>query len=259
MILRDMTIADIPAGLRLCRACGWNQLESDWRIFLKQSPKGCRVVEQHGQVVGTVATLCFQNRFAWISMMLVDPNTRGQGIGKRLFSEALEVLRDVPCIRLDATSAGRELYKNFGFLDEYTIYRTKTNITEKPQPGTTRRMTATDLPEVLAKDREIFGADRAFLLKTLFQEAPEYAWIVPGLGYSFGRRGANCGQLGPIVAEDQSTARQLIAAQTGRSFYIDTPHQPPTYERSFIRMHRGEKQFSERVDRQYAITGPEFG
>ncbi len=180
MILRDMTIADIPAGLRLCRACGWNQLESDWRIFLEQSPKGCRVAEQQGQVVGTVATLRFQNQFAWISMMLVDPNTRGQGIGKQLFSEALEILHDVPCLRLDATTAGRELYKNFGFHDEHTIYRTKVNIAEKPQPGTARPMTTADLPEVFAIDLRIFGADRAFLLQALFQEAPEYAWIVPG-------------------------------------------------------------------------------
>jgi hypothetical protein len=31
MIVRAMTHADIPAGLRLCRDNNWNQLEDDWR------------------------------------------------------------------------------------------------------------------------------------------------------------------------------------------------------------------------------------
>jgi GNAT superfamily N-acetyltransferase len=259
MILRDMTIADIPAGLRLCRACGWNQLEPDWRIFLEQSPQGCRVGEQEGQVVGTVATLRFENRFAWISMMLVDPGARGQGIGKQLFSEALEILRDVPCLRLDATAAGRELYKNFGFEDQQTIYRTRVTVPENPQRGIARPMLAADLPEVFLKDREVFGADRSFLLQALFNEAPEYARMIPGKGYTFGRHGANADQLGPIVAEDESTARELIEVQAGRTLYIDTTREPATLERSFVRMFRGEVRFADRSDHQYAITGPEFG
>ena len=29
--LRTMTAADIPAGLALCRAARWNQIDADWR------------------------------------------------------------------------------------------------------------------------------------------------------------------------------------------------------------------------------------
>ena len=29
-----MSLEDIPDGLRLCRASGWNQVEEDWRVFL---------------------------------------------------------------------------------------------------------------------------------------------------------------------------------------------------------------------------------
>ena len=71
-----MTDADIDAGLRLCRASGWNQLESDWRLFLECNPGGCRVVETEGRVAGTVATLRYEDRFSWISMLLVDPEMR---------------------------------------------------------------------------------------------------------------------------------------------------------------------------------------
>ena len=50
-----MTPEDVGAGLRLCRASGWNQLESDWDLFLTLSPAGCRVAEKNGRVVGTVS------------------------------------------------------------------------------------------------------------------------------------------------------------------------------------------------------------
>src|SRR5438093_626515 len=71
--LRQMTHADIPAGLRLCRAAGWNQLESDWRCFLELNPEGCRVAESESRVAGTVTTLRYEAKFSWISMVLVDP------------------------------------------------------------------------------------------------------------------------------------------------------------------------------------------
>ena len=40
MRLRAMTMEDIPGGLRLCRAGGWNQLEEDWRLFIDSPGSG---------------------------------------------------------------------------------------------------------------------------------------------------------------------------------------------------------------------------
>jgi hypothetical protein len=40
---RDMTPADIAAGLELSRAARWNQTEREWELFLRLSPEGCRV------------------------------------------------------------------------------------------------------------------------------------------------------------------------------------------------------------------------
>src|ERR1035438_9940915 len=74
--LREMNASDIEAGLRLCRAVGWNQLESDWRCFLDWNPLGCLVAVRDGVVVGTVATLRFEGRFGWISMVLAPICTR---------------------------------------------------------------------------------------------------------------------------------------------------------------------------------------
>src|SRR4030095_5519673 len=113
---RDMTPADIAPGLALTRAARWNQTERDWGLFLRLSPEGCRVAVVDERVVGTVATARYEDRFAWIGMVLVDQAERGQGIGARLMAEALDVLKGMPSIHLDATPAGHAVLKNKAFV-----------------------------------------------------------------------------------------------------------------------------------------------
>src|SRR5881628_921343 len=108
---RIMVPDDIPVGLELCRISRWNQVRRDWELFLKLSPAGCRVAIKGGQVIGTVATVRYQDRFSWVGMVVVDPAERGQGVGTQLLHGALEILSDLRSIRLDATPVGRPVYQ----------------------------------------------------------------------------------------------------------------------------------------------------
>jgi GNAT superfamily N-acetyltransferase len=279
--LRKMTGSDIPAGLRLCRASGWNQLETDWRLFLELSPTGCYVAMQDdGEVIGTVATICYERRFSWIAMVLVDPRVRGQGAGTRLFEAALDLLSGMPCIRLDATPAGARIYREFGFEEECGMSRMKA-VVKAPafiQSPRVRRMEPTDFAGVCSLDRHVFGADRSPLLRANFERAPDYAWVaVAGSridGFSLGRHGHNCEHLGPVVSHDQGTARELVSTclvfQEDRPFLMDAPRSSPEWiewlaskgfaeERPFKRMSRGANQYPGEPDRQFAAFGPECG
>src|SRR5690606_37291268 len=68
-VLRPMTLDDIPAGLRLCRASRWNQIARDWEHFLRVNPGGALALQKDGQVVGTVATLRY-GPVGWVAMVL---------------------------------------------------------------------------------------------------------------------------------------------------------------------------------------------
>jgi len=120
-----MTPADIPAGMRLKEIAGWNQTLEDWQRFLEADPEGCFVAEWNGQVAGTVATIVYEQRFAWIGMVLVDPQVRGKGIGTALLLRAIDYLdaRKIPCMKLDATPQGKPLYTRLEFQIEYEIER----------------------------------------------------------------------------------------------------------------------------------------
>jgi GNAT superfamily N-acetyltransferase len=278
---RDMTPADIETGLALSRAARWNQTEREWGLFLQLSPDGCRVAVIDERVVGTVATASYEDRFAWIGMVLVDPAERGQGIGSRLMAEALDVLKDMPSIRLDATPAGHAVYQKLDFVDEYRLSRMEMvgsceGLTLGRNPA--RPMAEDDLPAVAIFDRQVFGADRRLTLEWMFEGAPEYAWVVEEggqiVGYTFGRRGLNFEHLGPVVAHDQQIARFLVSAslnhQAGKPFIIDASHCETGWrswlesigfreQRPFIRMFYRDNPYPGLPPKLFGILGPEFG
>jgi ribosomal protein S18 acetylase RimI-like enzyme len=276
--MREMTRQDIAAGLRLCRIARCNQTENDWSLFLELSPEGCRVAEKSGRVIGTVTTLPYQDRFSWLSMILVDPQERRAGIGTKLLQGGLQLLDGMACIRLDATPAGRELYRKHGFTDEYTLSRMTISSSPAKKPaisGRVRRMRQQDLAAVYNRDREVFGADRRVILDELFQRAPEFAWIAGEermQGYCFSRPGPLYRQLGPIVADGAEIAASLVTQcllQTTEPVVIDAPQQPEwlqwlnamgfAEERRFIRMYLGENRYPGVPTATYGIVGPEFG
>lgn len=281
MRLRIMSEDDIPGGLRLNTLAGWNQTASDWRRFLENSPQGCFVMEQNGTIVGTATTISYENRFAWIGMVLVDPDYRQQGIGTRLLERCIECLDRKPvAAKLDATPLGKPLYAKLGFVPEYEIERwVLKRVTPSgaaaPAPG---ELTAAAWEGIEDLDRKVFGADRSFLLRSLAREAPELAMAVSKAGrpraYAFGRHGLFADHLGPWVAGSRSDAQELLGTFLARSrrdaLIVDAVRPNATAvalleecgfcpSRPLTRMVRGPNPVPGIPDALCAILGPEFG
>jgi GNAT superfamily N-acetyltransferase len=275
--IRPMDAGDVAAGLQLVESAGWNQTRSDWERFLVMSAGGCFVAEIDSQVVGTVATISYEDRFAWIGMVLVDPACRGKGIGGGLLKQALDYLggRNLPCVKLDATPRGKPLYEKLGFSLEYELERWELT---RPTTNATAGIPAPLHAELLTLDREVFGADRSPLLRSVASEFPEFVLEARRAGnlsgYSFGRRGALADHLGPWVARDQSCARELLNGFLRRAgsnrVFADALKQNDwsvrllreqgfRYSRTLTRMYRGRNAFPGRPELQGAILGPEFG
>jgi GNAT superfamily N-acetyltransferase len=283
MVIRNMTESDLPSALRLKTMAGWNQTVADWKRFMDASPTGCFVAEVDGEVRGTVTTISFEHRFAWVGMVLVDPEYRSKGIGTSLLHKAIGHLDDakVPTVKLDATPQGKPLYEKLGFVAEYDIERwSLQRPAGKSSPGHPRTESAsTELPASLFQmDRESFGAGRADLLKSLHRDAPDFTLEVrtnEGLqGYAFGRRGSFADHLGPWIAKDADTARTLLQSFLVRSIRetviadclknnaiaVDLLKCSGfVYARPLTRMYRGPNDYPGRPESVCAIMGPEFG
>ena len=275
--LRLMTSDDIPDAMRLKEIAGWNQTIADWRRFLSASPQGCFVAEHEGKVIGTVTTIIYEDRFAWIAQLLVDPEYRGRGIGKRLLERAIWRLdtRNLACMKLDATPLGKPLYEKLGFETEYEIERW---MLKRPIGEKEAQSKAVEIEDALRLDREIFGSDRSGLLRSLVEEAPEFTlasrWNAGIVGYTFGRHGALADQLGPWMADNEDVAVELldeVLRRSGRELLfvdcmINNPWALPLvkargfeFSRPLTRMFRGTNKYPGRPELLCASLGPEFG
>src|SRR5262245_37849457 len=197
-----MTADDVAAGLSLCRENNWNQTEAEWRVLL-EPPSVFRVaVGTNGRVVGTAGAVAYGRDLAWVCMVLVDGAERGHGLGTALVEQVLERLGPFAAVGLDATPQGRPVYSRLGFSDAYDLARWAADPAKALSVGerATRPMTEADLDAVLAWDRDIFGADRARVLRWAFVTAPERARVATNGGaldgYCFGRRGHHSDSIG---------------------------------------------------------------
>jgi GNAT superfamily N-acetyltransferase len=300
--LRRLTRADIPAGMRLKDLAGWNQTAGDWERFLRATPDGCFVAESGGNVCGTVTTIIYEGKLAWIGMLLVDPEYRGRGIGTELLRQALHFLdaRGISAVKLDATPQGKPVYEKLEFVSEYEIERwelhrgvSSSSMVESPMPHFRIRSAASrqgdgeslrppvappDLEAALRVDREIFGADRGPLLRSLHEASPDFTWIgstrQASAAYAFGRRGSSADHLGPWIGRDEARARSALREFLGRSkcerVFVDCMKSSPfarelvrtegfQFSRLLTRMYRGPNAHPGRPEFICAILGPEFG
>jgi predicted N-acetyltransferase YhbS len=273
-------VAHIKDGLSLCRKNHWNQVQNDWRLLLELSPDGCRVVKHKEEVVGSVSTINYHHLFSWVGMLLVDPAYQRKGIGSKLLNTAMDILSDEETIKLDATPAGRALYLQMHFKDEYPLMRMQSVATVTPEVNSyaVEPMEDDDLAEVSEIDRVVFGADRKRLLYAFRSIAPELAFVIKQqnkiVGYCLGRKGYSFDQVGPVIASEVEMAKCLAAAairQLNKKPVIIDALQHNNHwtewlneagfkeQRPFIRMYKGSNKYPGAVTQQFAIAGPEFG
>lgn len=258
-MVRVLGERDIPAALGLCRHAGWNQTAEDWRLLLALWPDGCLGIDCNGELAATTTLAVHCAGLGWVGMVLTHPEHRRRGLARRLVAHALELAErwGVRTLKLDATDQGRPLYAQMGFRDEGPIER---------WAGTIRGCRGGEGPVDFELDRRAFGVDRSRTLEALAARNP--AIVAPG-GFAMYRQGANAGFLGPVVAVNAETARDLIGRLPPGDYFWDLlPGNPEAVRlardfgfeprRRLARMSRGEDMEGD-YSLIYAAGGFEIG
>ena len=273
---------DIASAQKLVVEAGWNQLPADWEAFLALG-KVLKVCDSLDSIDATAATMAYTGGFGWISMVLVTKARQRQGLATALLTQCIADLRSQGLVSvLDATPAGREVYRRMGFVDGWAISRWHRGAVSPrlatPAESLVRPMLPQDLPAVAALNAAAFDCARPALLDRLHSRSEPFACLATDAngatcGFLLGRDGRNATQLGPVVAGDEQTAIALIdhalarnpgpimidvldrhahvgQALTARGFTIQRPFTRMTLDR--------DKPFGD--DRlMMAIAGPELG
>ena len=209
--------------------------------------------------------------FAWISMVLVLPEHRRKGYASRLLRVALDDLRASKLKPiLDATPAGREVYRREGFEDTWTFKRFALRGSPRAVSGSTPRTIG--WRKALELDAEAFGGDREWLLRALQKRLPDAALGAPD-GFVLGRDGREAHQVGPLVARDEAAALELLEQALGNvagPVYVDVVDHAPRmqdrlqqrgfeFQRPFTRMVHGGGRAPGDEKLVYLVAGPELG
>lgn len=264
--------------LALSGSAHWNQNEADWRLML-ETGHGWGVSLDDGTLAASTLVLPY-GRFAWVSMVLVQPEHRRQGYATQLLRKALADLDDRALTpMLDATPAGREVYVLEGFRDTWGFrrFRLQATIAALEHPAQVRPLRASDWPQLLALDAQAFGASRERLLRALAARLPQAALVAAKdgalEGYLLGRDGRDASQLGPVVARTSDAARALLAGALAKlppPLYIDVVDREPgitawleslgfEFQRPFTRMARGRPAAPGEAGLVFCPAGPELG
>lgn len=281
-IVRPMQPGDISDALKLSNAEGWNQTESDWEVLLGNSQNPSLVAEWENKIIGTTTAINYSNNVAWIGMVLVDKQFRGQGISKSLLINVFDKLESCKSIKLDATPAGHEVYKKFEFEDEYFIVRMiNSSVRSLPMDNddiVPELIQLKHIPEIAALDEVSFGANRIQLIEYLIRKYPGRSWSLNRnnqiVGFALGRDGDKYHHIGPVMASTRIDAKILIKRAL-REFYnqpvvVDVLYDKEDLlnwlhsigfikQRDFVRMYKKQNPFPGVIAKQFLICGPEFG
>lgn len=282
-IIREMRPGDITGAMKLSTAEGWNQTENDWRFLVENLQNTCIVAECSNTIIATATALNYSGIVAWIGMMLVAEEFRGQGVGNSLLTDIVKKLSSFKSVKLDATPAGQNVYKKFGFKDEFEIVR-MTNLSvsnislQNDEKIFSERIELKYLNEIIDFDENIFGVNRSSLIKYMLSEYPQKAWMIKRNnlieGVALGRVGNKYHHIGPVFAANISDAKNLINSALNelknKPVVADVLFDKKdiiswlntngfTVQRKFMRMYKGEDLFPGNIRNQYLICGPEFG
>jgi GNAT superfamily N-acetyltransferase len=276
--------SEIHFAEALVAEAGWNQTANDWQAFLSLG-KVFAIRDNGGRVIATAATLPYGGRFAWISMVLVTKEYQRRGLATRLLRRCIAEIQTAGLVPvLDATPAGREVYRGLGFADSWGFQRYMRREATGPQAQvdlpsgvSILPISDADWPTLCAYDAGIFGADRGELLARLRGRVPavEKLAIRDGkiAGFILGRDGRVATQISPLVADDETIARALLAQAldtTQGQIFIDVADSKTSMisdlvargfvsQRPLTRMLLGRNTAFDDGIRTYAVVGPEFG
>jgi len=208
MRLDRFIAADIPAFLALADQEGWICTPAEFDFLLRIFPAGCCTIRQEGTPVAFITSIRYGTS-GWIGNLIVDPDLRGQGVGRQLMEAALAALQraGAESVWLTASQQGAPLYARLGFATVDTIRRWQG--TGAVAQASADKLSQSAYRKMVSIDRHGWGDRRASILCDS---------LVAGAcrsldnGFIVTRPAPNGIQIGPWSALTADTATRLLHA-----------------------------------------------
>ena len=218
MTIRQMQPHDLNFCLECVKREGWlSETRATFECFLNHDPLGCFVAEDAGRSIGMIVATPYDSA-GFLGELIVVPDMRGRGLGKRLMEHAIKYLHEQGCgsVYLDGDTLAVPLYERLGFKTVCRSLRFVGRV-EPQESRSVRAMRTEDLDLVASLDRAAFGEDRSALLRFRFDRFPELCLVTATndavAGYIMGQPGHGVVTVGPwYVSEYLREPLDLLSA-----------------------------------------------
>ncbi len=230
---RTMTNKDIPFALKLQDIVGWGNTFADIERSLYYEPKGCFIASLDEIDVGVVNSYLY-DKVGFIGNLIVDPETRGKGVGAELMTKAIKrlIADGAETIRLDGVQKAIPLYERLGFKGEYKSLRFN-GVAAKAPHKSVETIISADLKQIIKLDTSISGLNRAQKLTRVQKDFPHLCFKVLNdgeiKGFIMARKGVSNIRVGPWICDPKygELAEHLLNALTseveGSKIWVGVP------------------------------------
>lgn len=224
--VRPLTAGEVETLVAWAAAEGWNPGIGDAPAFRIADPSGFLGAFASDQLAAGISVVRYGGDFGFLGLYICQPKFRGQGFGRAVWQAGLAHL-GARTIGLDGVPDLQPYYASVGFEKAHDTLRLVGRPQLDPPPSRTAR--AVPLDAALALDRACFPARRTdFLANWLRRPRLVRAVFADGdlKGYGVARACATGHKIGPLFAESEATALQVIAALSAAvtgEIVIDVP------------------------------------
>jgi ribosomal protein S18 acetylase RimI-like enzyme len=227
--IRQMNRSELDLALDWAADEGWNPGIGDAECFYQTDRYGFFVGELNGEPVGCISAVTYNRHFGFIGFYIVKPEFRGQGLGIQLWKAAIAHLGSARNIGLDGVIAQQDNYKKYGFQIAYNHIRYQGTGGGTVPPNVVE-LKNVPFPELVTYDRQLFPTERSHFLQSWISPSQRSAFgVVKGklTGYGVIRESRTGFRIGPLFADDQQTAEQILLALLAKCpdapVFIDVP------------------------------------
>ena len=231
--VRPMTRPELDVAVDWAAAEGWNPGLYDADLFWATDPGGFLLAQQDGRMVGCISAVAYGEDFGFVGFYIVRPDRRGQGIGLRLWRQALARLQG-RVVGLDGVVAQQANYAKSGFVLAFNNTRYQGQGGGQAPAGVVA-LEQVPWPAIAALDGSCFPAPREeFLRRWVSHPGFTTAGIMQGqelAGLGVLRPCRQGAKIGPLFAREPQSARDIFlaleAAAPGQPIFLDVPGNNP--------------------------------
>ncbi len=232
--VRQMLRSELDLVMDWAAVEGWNPGVYDAECFYQADQCGFFVGELNNELVASISAVAYSQHFGVLGFYIVKPQFRGRGFGMKMWRAAMAYLGTERNIGLDGVTAQQENYKKSGFQIAYHHIRCEA-VGGGVVPDGIVELKTVPIDQLFAYDQELFPAERQQFLRLWIKQLNSTALGVVRdghvVGYGVIRQSHTGFRIGPLHADDEQIAEQLLLALlafgSDAPVFLDVPDANP--------------------------------